>query len=1065
MNKRNLVGRQRFCRCRCSSPTTRGQRYRPLLALFLFSISLFTMSCSKREKATELQGDGLHVPEGFEIFRAVPPDMVSYPMFATLDNQGRLFVIESSGKTTSTDDVLKNPTFKILLLEDNNDDGVYDNRKVFADKIAYPMGGTFYKGSFYVAAPPDLLRFRDSDNDGVADEREVILTGWTLNHNAATLSGPFFGPDGWLYLCDARRGFKIKTKEGNELSGKGARIWRCRPDGTGLESVSGGGFDNTIELIFMPGGETIGTMTYFTDPRDGFRDALMHWVEGGVYSKPHPVIEEDKLKLTGDLMPVMTKMPRVSPSGLMRYRSSGFGKEYEGNLFSAQFNTGRVMRHVITPVGATFRTEDAAFMTSDSLDMHPTDVLEDADGSLLVVNTGGWFIAGCPLSVVAKPDKHGGIFRIRKVNTPRIEDPWGKQVNFKSMSLDSISNFLDDPRPAVRENAREEIIEHGEAAIDVLYKILISSSAEHIRAAAVFALYRIHLPVAIDAVRVGLNDKSAIVRTAAARVLGMAKDPKAIEKLSELVGNDSASVRRQAAIALGQIGDKRATGALLSASANPDDRVVDHAIIYSLITLGSTEALVRALENPLENVRRSALIALDQTDGSPLSRSHVLPFLQSKNTELRDIGMWVLSHHTDWSDIVVNFLASHFKSRQPAAHEDESITNLMIAFSGEKRLQKFVSDKTRNPATPEVEKLLFLDVISRCVLEDLPVEWIRLLEGLLQEENLTIRSRVLDLMVSRSIPELDRVVEKIIENPETAPPFKLKALGARITSHPKLSDSQFTMLLAFLKPEIESPVRQSAVRLLVQAELSDVQLVKLATEEIPVADIFLVPGLVSAFQDNQSADVGEALIKALNSSPDRLDNLALLDVEKLFEKFPASVQTSGASIIKILQQKQGKRLAELENLQAQLGKGDVGSGRQLFFGKALCSTCHAIIGQGGNFGPDLTNIGEIRSQHDILEAILFPSASFAREYETSKVVTNSTSYTGIIKQQLPETIIMETGPGTMMQVSRNDVKTIEPQNVSFMPPGLDKQLTLEEMADLMAYLTSLPDGLGHLKTN
>ena len=82
------------------------------------------------------------------------------------------------------------------------------------------MGAAFYQGSLYVAAPPDLLRFTDTDGDGTANEREVILTGWTLNHNAATLGGPFLGPDGWLYMTDARRGFNIKTKEGDSLKGK-----------------------------------------------------------------------------------------------------------------------------------------------------------------------------------------------------------------------------------------------------------------------------------------------------------------------------------------------------------------------------------------------------------------------------------------------------------------------------------------------------------------------------------------------------------------------------------------------------------------------------------------------------------------------------------------------------------------------------------------------------------------------------------------------------------------------------------------------------------------------------
>lgn len=65
------------------------------------------------------------------------------------------------------------------------------------------------------------------------------------------------------------------------------------------------------------------------------------------------------------------------------------------------------MRHKILPDGGTFRTVDEPFITSTGSDIHLTDVLQDADGSLLVVNTGGWFITGCPLSRVAKLDVHG----------------------------------------------------------------------------------------------------------------------------------------------------------------------------------------------------------------------------------------------------------------------------------------------------------------------------------------------------------------------------------------------------------------------------------------------------------------------------------------------------------------------------------------------------------------------------------------------------------------------------------------------------------------------------------
>jgi putative heme-binding domain-containing protein len=268
-----------------------------------------------------------------------------------------------------------------------------------------------------------------------------------------------------------------------------------------------------------------------------------------------------------------------------------------------------------------------------------------------------------------------------------------------------------------------------------------------------------------------------------------------------------------------------------------------------------------------------------------------------------------------------------------------------------------------------------------------------------------------------------------------------------------------------LGPKNESPVRQEASRLLTQAKLSEGQLVTLAGEQVATTDVFLLPDLVNAYKDGKSEAAGKALITALETSKERLDNLSVPDMEKLFASYPRPVQAASASLIKLLKEKQASRLEELEKLQSQLTKGDVAEGRQLFFNKATCFVCHSVAGKGGEFGPDLSNIGEIRSRHDILEAVMYPSASFAREYETSKIVTKTTSYTGIIKEQLPDVIVLATGPGSKVRVPRNEIVSIEPENTSLMLPGLLKQLNIQEISDLVAYLESLPNGLGQIKSH
>jgi putative heme-binding domain-containing protein len=863
-------------------------------------------------------------------------------------------------------------------------------------------------------------------------------------------------------MTDARRGFDITTKEGVNLKGNTARIWRCRPDGSGLESMAGGGFDNSIELAFMPSGETVGTMTYFIEPQAGMRDAIMHWVEGGTYPKNNPVIEKDKFILTGDLMPVMNKMARVAPSGIMRYRGNTMGKENQGSLFSAEFNTGRIMRHKVIADGATYKTADEPFVTSNVQDMHLTDVLEDADGSMLILNTGGWFILGCPLSRVAKLDVPGGIYRIRKTGAAKVNDPWGTKLNLKSMAVPALVTATKDSRIAVRDHAIELLISKGEAAVLPIKSSLLKSASEEIRAAGIFALSRIATPNAMIGVRSGLIDPSAVVRTSAARALGLARDKLSVDKLMELVQKDRFAVRRQAATALGQIGDKRAVPALLKASAINNDRFEEHALIYALIKLNDAVPLQEALNNPSANVKRTALIALDQIGGTALKKENVSPFLTSKTPQLQKIGIWVASHHPDWSDIIIDFLKGRMNTLEIAGTDNTAIRDLMITFSNDKQLQIFLAEQLGSNSASDTKKIFLLDVVAHASVNTIPQVWVQALSKLLDSGSTEIKSQVLGLIESRRIKALNGQLSQIVQNENTSPDFRLKALSSKLLSVPVLSDTEFSMAFSFLGNKNESPIRQMSARLLSNAKLTDDQLLQLAQEQVAKTDVYLLPNLISAFKNNKSEQVGIALVAALSASPDRLDNVSEEELKGLLNTYSQKIKSSADPLLTKLAEKNAGRLAELTKLEASLTRGDVASGAKIFFGKGICSSCHAVAGKGAIFGPDLTNIGQIRSGHDILEAILYPSASFAREYETSRIITKTATYTGVLKEQLPDAILIATGPGLQVRIPRSEITGIEPLDISLMPPGLDKMLSPQELSDLMAYLNTLPDGLGNL---
>ena len=92
-------------------------------------------------------------------------------MIVDMDDQGRLYVAESSGSNDPVQQQLKERPHSILRLEDVDGDGRYDRRTVFADKMMLPEGVLWHDGSVYVTAPPSIWKLTDTDGDGVADER------------------------------------------------------------------------------------------------------------------------------------------------------------------------------------------------------------------------------------------------------------------------------------------------------------------------------------------------------------------------------------------------------------------------------------------------------------------------------------------------------------------------------------------------------------------------------------------------------------------------------------------------------------------------------------------------------------------------------------------------------------------------------------------------------------------------------------------------------------------------------------------------------------------------------
>ena len=361
------------------------------------------------------------------------------------------------------------------MLEDRDGDGVYDHATTFADHLTLPAGAVWYRGSLYVASPPDVFRFTDTDNDGIADSREVVVTGWNHGLQRRQSARTVLRPRRLSLSHRRPPRFRHQDQDDREYKGKSSRIWRIRPDGTGLEWFAGGGFDNPVELVFTPAGETIGTMTYFKDPANGERDALLHFVEGGVYPKWYTVVDE--FKRTGDLMPVMTKFARIAPAGLMRYRGTCVRPAIPGQS---------LQRAIQSAPDSAPRTAPGGRIVPDRghrlPDLHGSRLSSDrrhggrrrqpaGDGHRRVVHPRLSDFAG------SQAGNQGRNLPNPQDRRKKSGGPQGRETESGEPSPVELAKLLSDPRPAVQDRVIELLVTAGEAAVAPLTTVLTTAPA------------------------------------------------------------------------------------------------------------------------------------------------------------------------------------------------------------------------------------------------------------------------------------------------------------------------------------------------------------------------------------------------------------------------------------------------------------------------------------------------------------------------------------------------------------------------------------------------------------
>jgi putative membrane-bound dehydrogenase-like protein len=1010
------------------------------------------------------------VDKDIAVSSALRPGLVKHPVMAALDDRGRLFVAANAGVNLNKEELLKETPSSIHLLEDTDKDGVFDKSTLFADKMTFPQGALWVYDSLYVMSPPSLWRLADEDGDGRAEVREELATGFDFTGNAADVHGPFLHPNGRLFWCHGRKGFVIRDGDTGQVleQGKSARIWSSQLGGGEVESFAGGGMDNPVEIDFTDTGELIGSVNLFYGRPRG--DVLVHWVHGGVYPRFDMGQVVAELRRTGDLLPDAHNFGHVAVSGMCRYRSGALDPDWTDGWITTHFNTGELTLTKLETRGSTFAGgETSTIFRALKPDTHLTDVLEDRNGDLLVIDTGGWFRSGCPTSQIAKPEIEGTIYRLSKKDNPYRAATY---PDWNQLTAEQVSHFLSAPEDWLRERAITELAVRGAPAMPELERILTGGQADATaRINAVWTLARMKFSESTDLIYGALTDPEAGVRQAACNALSVTRTWQIVAAnqpaernielernatlsgaLAGIVRGDDAAVARSAAAALGRMGESRAIGTLTGRLGRSDgDRFLQHALVYALIEIDDFDATREGLKAADPAVISGTLRALDGMASSKLEVLDVLPHLETVDAGLRETALSVALNHREWDAALAN---AFFDWHGAIDEKRRAILQQVVpAFADSPPMVDYLTSLVASKDEPH--ELLGLELIARSAGIPFQEEWVPLFEkALAAGAGPGILATALEALQTSRSDRFAAALASICGDRSRGFAQRLAAARALVVPKSPIAPAAFDLAEGILGPGGPAEHRGAAIDLLARSTLSAAERDRLAPllKSFGPVEWGAFPDLFRSLDTPAQADaVADALVSSTaiaNFEPDLL--------RKRFEKHPDALAKVSERIAELGQEREGRsgRIAELVKT---LDQADPANGEKVFTsGKGACLVCHRVGETGGQIGPDLSTIGRIRTGRDLYESVLYPSESIARDFDTYEVTVKSSGQVrvGVIHEQTARGLALVNPGGQREDIPHDDVANLRRLPTSLMPMGLEQTLAPEELRDLVAWLLS-----------
>ena len=1015
-----------------------------------------------------------HVLDGFELQLIAAEPLVTDPVALTYDADGRAYVCEMNDYPYTDKATHKpsqeNPTDqsigRVRLLTDTDGDGTFDKATVFADGLSWPTGAACWKGGIFVTATPDVWYLKDTNDDGVADIRQKVFTGFKKLNVQAVMNNPIWGLDHRIYIAGGSNGGEIQRAPGSEsvmpipenfkpLSIK-RHDFSFDPSTGDVRLESGGArFGNTFDdwgnrflcNIRNPCQHVVLPYRYLArNPYLIVPSALNDCAEAGdqlpVYrtspAEPWREFRAQRWTAEGSTLPKSELVGAgvvTSSSGITVYRGDAYPPGYRDFAFVADVAGNLFYRMKLVPDGVTFKAVQVDgnknFATSDDLWFRPVNFTNAPDGCLHIcdmyreVIEHPWSIPDdihSAVDLLRGRDK-GRLWRLAPKSSATFQVARnGSQPRptpkLTSAPTPDLISLLDHPNAWHRETAQRLLFERQDKAeVEPLRELVKGGKTAQGRVAALWSLHglghgnnqlaTVHEPTPEIA-------KSSDVQTWPWQEshLGSLLET----QLNDAIRDDPSHHVRAAGFQLkAEFLEKRPT----FWKRFTDDILVTNSHQQPAGTSAPLWAAFALGEAGPVSYYPERLTYLLLKHGKDPWLAHAIEASAFRLGPAQSLMAFSLpadmANPSSW-----NTLIRHLAS---AAVDSKEIEQLIAFFGNEASRLNGEKSKALVTATSLEEVLIgFAQGLSRKGKSFTDIKWPTAATEWLHQRLRKAKSHLQD--PARSSQErLNCVPLLVLDSPDSARPF----------------------LTQLLQP----------------AQPPDLQLAALEAlgsyRESAVADVLIDawPNLTPTLRDKTTT--------LLLSRTDRIAKL--LDAIEAKKISPA--QLSIAAKATLGRQKSpalAARIAQLigdgstSNRNEVIAKyasvmtmtGDATRGAKIY--ETACRVCHKFADQGNDIGPHLGTIKGWTAEQ-LVTNILDPNREVSPNFALYLVETHDgRTLSGLIASETAGNLTLKRADGGTDTVLRSEIKTLNSPGISLMPEGLEAAITPQQMADLIQYL-------------